>query len=215
MAKGTGASIGSKYGSSVDNFQKELKSGADKIMIDWANESIAIMRKILSKKTRIGDRGKLIADLQPKPYPMDANGNIRIEIVTMQDHWDYVDKGVQGVYNKSKAPNSPYKFRNLGTPDSMVDSFKDYISRVGLKTAKIKGKSTRLYKTNNKTKTKTAKMDVITQAAKGMAIATKIGGLKAVNYVEPAVGKKRLNILSKSMSKEIGRNVLASIVVEF
>jgi hypothetical protein len=212
MAKGTGASIGSKYGSSVDNFQKELKSGADKIMIDWANESIAIMRKILSKKTRIGDRGKLIADLQPKPYPMDANGNIKIEIVTMQDHWEYLDKGVQGVYRNTKAPNSPFKFKNLGTPESMVDSFKEYISRVGLKTAKIKGKSTRLYKTNNKTKTKTAKMDVIEEAAKGMAIATKISGIKAVNYVEPAVGEKRLKILSKAMSKEIGKRITASIV---
>ena len=215
MAKGTGTSIGSKYGSSVDNFQKELKSGADKIMVDWANESIAIMRKILKQKTRIKDRGKLIADLAPKPYPMDANGNIKIEIITMQDHWEFVDKGVKGVKSSAKAPNSPFQFRNLGTPDTMVNSFKEYISKLGLKSAKIKGKSTRLYKTNNKTKTKTAKMDVIEQAAKGMAIATKISGIKAVNYIEPAVGQKRIKKLSQAMSKEIGIKVLASIVSEF
>jgi hypothetical protein len=213
MAKGTGTSIGSKYGESIENFKKELENGAEKIMVDWANESIGIMRKILKRKTRIGDRGKLIADLAPKPYPMDANGNIRIEIVTMQDHWEYLDKGVQGVRNKSKAPNSPFKFKNLGTPDSMVDSFKEYISKLGLKTAKIKGKSTRLYKTKNKKKV--AKMDVIEEAAKGMAIATKIGGIKAVNYVEPAVGEKRLKKLSQAMSKELGKKVLASLVSEF
>ena len=95
----------------------------------------------------------------------------------------------------------------------MVNSFKQYISALGLKTAKIKGKSTRLYKTTNKKKV--AKMDAITEAAKGMAIATKISGIKAVNYVEPAVGKKRLNILSKAMSKELGRRITASIISEF
>jgi len=210
MANSTGTSIGSKYGSSTENFQKELGKNADKIMLEWANDSIAIMRKILSKKTRIGDRGKLIADLQPKPYPMDASGNLKIEIVTMQDHWEFVDKGVQGIRNKSKAPNSPFRFRNLGTPDAMVNSFKEYISRLGLKTAKINGKKKSLYNTKNKKKV--ANYDAIEKAAKGMAVATKISGIKAVNYVEPAVGKKRLKILSKAMSKEIGKRITASIV---
>lgn len=210
MAKGTGTSIGSKYGSSVENFQKELEKGADKIMLEWANVSIGIMRKILKQKTRIKDRGKLIADLQPKPFPMDANGNIKIQIVTMQDHWEFVDKGVKGVKRSAKAPNSPFKFKNLGTPDAMVDSFKEYISRLGLKSVKTPTKRINLYKTKNKKKI--ANYDAIEKAAKGMAIATKLSGIKAVNYVEPAVGNKRLKILSQAMSKELGKKVLASIV---
>jgi len=213
MAKGQGTKIGSKYGSSTDNFEKELGSGAEKIMVEWANASILIMRKILSKKTRIGDRGKLIADLAPKPFPIDANGNLKIQIVTMQDHWEYLDKGVQGLRNKAKAPNSPFKFRNLGTPDSMIDSFKEYISKLGLKSVKTPTKRIRLYNTKNKKKV--ANYDAIEKAAKGMAIATKLSGIKAVNYVEPAVGKKRLRILSQAMSKEIGRKITAQIVQEF
>jgi hypothetical protein len=213
MAKGEGTAIGSKYGSSTANFEKELADGAEKIMVDWANKSIAIMRKILKQKTRIKDRGKLISDLAPKPYPIDRNGNLKIQIVTMQDHWDYVDKGVQGVKRNNKAPNSPYRFRNLGTPDSMVDSFKEYISRLGLRTAKVGGKRKSLYKTNKKKKT--ANYDMIEKAARGMAVATKISGIKAVNYVEPAVGGKRLKILSESLSKEIGKKITASIVQEF
>jgi len=208
MAKGTGASIGSKYGSSVDNFQKELKSGADKIMIDWANESIAIMRKILKQKTRIKDRGKLIADLAPKPYPMDANGNIKIEIVTMQDHWEFLDKGVKGVKSSAKAPNSPFKFKNLGVPKMMLRSFADYAARTGVR--EIKGTT---LATKGKSKIQAGR-DIL-KVAKQLAIATKISGIKAVNYVEPAVGKKRLKILSKAISKEIGIKVLASIVSEF
>jgi hypothetical protein len=208
MAKGQGTAIGNRYGSSADNFQKELEKGADKIMLEWANASILIMRKILSRKTRIGDRGKLISDLQPKPYPMDANGNLRIEIVTMQDYWDYVDKGVQGVKSKIKAPNSPFKFKNLGVPKTMLRSFVDYATRTGVQ--EVRGTT---LATKGKSKIKAGR-DIL-KVAKQLAVATKISGIKPVNYVEPAVGKKRLNILSKSMSKEIGRNVLASIVIEF
>jgi len=213
MAKGQGAAIGNKYGSSTKNFEKELSNGAEKIMVTWANDSIAIMRKILIRKTRIKDRGKLASDLAPKPHPIDSNGSLKIQIVTMQDHWEYVDKGVQGVKRNNKAPNSPFRFRNLGTPDSMVNSFKQYISALGLKTAKISGKRKSLYKT--KDKKKTANYDMITKAARGMAVATKISGIKAVNYVEPSVGSKRLKILSESLSKEIGKKISASIVSEF
>jgi hypothetical protein len=95
----------------------------------------------------------------------------------------------------------------------MVNSFKEYISKLGLKTAKVSGKRKSLYKTKNKKKI--ANYDMIEKAAKGMAIATKISGIKAVNYVEPAVGEKRLKILSESLSKEIGKRITASIVQEF
>jgi len=55
----------------------------------------------------------------------------------------------------------------------------------------------------------------ILKVAKGLAVATKISGIKPVNYVSPAVDEKRIKILSESMSKELGKQVLASIVVEF
>ena len=215
MAKGEGTAIGNRYGELAENFQKVLGQSADKIMLEWANESIAIMRKIITRKARTKQASTLAADLVPKPFPIDANGNLRIEIVTMQDYWQFVDEGVKGVYNKGKAPNSPFSFRNLGVSPNMLSSFKDYIARTGMKTARINGKNRGLYKISKKNNTKTAKMDVITQAAKGMAIATKIGGIKPMNYIEPAVGKKRLKILSKAMSQELGKKVLASIVVEF
>ena len=198
--------IGSKYGSSVDNFEATAKSGIDKIMLDWANESIGIMRKIITRKARTRQASTLASDLVPKPI---ANG---IQIVTMQDYWDFVNQGVKGVYNKSKAPNSDYSFKNLGVSPDMLASFKDYIARTGMKTAKIKGKSTRLYKISKKNNTKTAKMDVIEKAAQGMAVATKIGGIKPMNFVEPAVGQKRLKILNKALSKEIGSKIKLAII---
>ena len=208
MAKSTGSSIAGKYGSSSANFTKEIAIGAEKIMLDWANVSISIMRKILSRKTRIGDRGKLIADLAPKPYPMRADGKLRIEIVTMQDYWEYLDKGVRGVKSQTKAPNSPFKFKNLGVPKTMLRSFVDYAARTGAQ--EIRGTT---LATKGKSRIKAGR-DIL-KVAKGLAVATKISGIKPVNYVSPAVDEKRIKILSESMSKELGKQVLASIVVEF
>ena len=198
--------IGSKYGSSVDNFEATAKSGVDKIMLDWANESIAIMRKIITSKARTRQASTLAADLVPKPI---ANG---IQIVTMQDYWDYVNQGVKGVFNKGKAPNSDYSFKNLGVPPDMLNSFKEYIARTGAKTAKINGKRKSLYKVNKKEGTKKARLDVIEKAAMSMAVATKIGGIKPMNYVEPAVGQKRLKVLNKALSKELGNKIKLAII---
>ena len=206
MAKGEGTAIGNRYGESAENFQKVLGQSADKIMLEWANESIAIMRKIITRKARTKQASTLAADLVPKPFPIDANGNLRIEIVTMQDYWQFVDEGVKGVYNKGKAPNSPFSFRNLGVSPDMLSSFKQYIARTGSKGLR---KQTLIRKNKKK------QADLITKEAMAMAVATKIGGIKPMNFVEPAVGKKRLKILSQSMSKEIGKRVSASIVSEF
>ena len=206
MAKGEGTAIGNRYGESAENFKKVLGQSADKIMLEWANESIAIMRKIITRKSRTKQASTLAADLVPKPFPIDANGNLRIEIVTMQDYWQFVDEGVKGVYNKGKAPNSPFSFRNLGVSPDMLSSFKQYIARTGSKGLR---KQTLIRKNKKK------QADLITKEAMAMAVATKIGGIKPMNFVEPAVGKKRLKILSQSMSKEIGKRVSASIVSEF
>jgi hypothetical protein len=189
--------IGSKYGSSVDNFETTAKSGIDKIMLDWANESIGIMRKIITSKARTRQASTLASDLVPKPI---ANG---IQIVTMQDYWDFVNQGVKGVYNKSKAPNSDYSFKNLGVSPEMLASFKEYIARTGSKGLKKQS----LIRKNKK-----KQADIITKEAMSMAVATKIGGIKPMNYVEPAVGTKRLKILNKALSKELGNKIKLAII---
>jgi hypothetical protein len=189
--------IGSKYGSSVDNFEATAKSGVNKIMLDWANESIGIMRKIITRKARTRQASTLASDLVPKPI---ANG---IQIVTMQDYWDFVNQGVKGVYNKSKAPNSDYSFKNLGVSPDMLASFKDYIARTGSKGLR---KQTLIRKNKKK------QADIITKEAMSMAVATKIGGIKPMNFVEPAVGAKRLKVLNRALSKEIGTKIKLAII---
>lgn len=189
--------IGSKYGSSLDTFTKDLKTGVDAVFLKWAEDSIGIMRKIITSKARTRQASTLASDL----YPNVINNGI--QIVTTQNYWEFVDEGVKGVFNKNKAPNSRFSFKNLGVPKEMLNSFKQYIARTGSKGLR---KQTLIRKNKKK------QADLITKEAMSMAVATKIGGIKPMNYVEPAVGAKRLKILNKALSKEMAVKIKLAII---
>lgn len=189
--------IGSKYGSSLDTFTKDLKSGVDAVFLKWAEDSILIMRKIITSKARTRQASTLASDLYPNVID---NG---IQIVTTQNYWEFVDEGVKGVFNKNKAPNSRFSFKNLGVPKDMLNSFKQYIARTGSKGLR---KQTLIRKNKKK------QADLITKEAMAMAVATKIGGIKPMNYVEPAVGAKRLKMLNKALSKEMAVKIKLAII---
>ena len=189
--------IGSKYGSSLDTFTKDLKTGVDAVFLKWAEDSIGIMRKIITSKARTRQASTLASDLYPNVID---NG---IQIVTTQNYWEFVDEGVKGVFNKNKAPNSRFSFKNLGVPKEMLNSFKQYIARTGSKG---------LRKQTLIRKNKKEQADLITKEAMAMAVATKIGGIKPMNYVEPAVGAKRLKMLNKALSKEMAVKIKLAII---
>jgi len=189
--------IGNKYGSSPDTFTKDLKSGVDAVFLKWANDSILIMRKIITSKARTKQASTLASDLYPNVID---NG---IQIVTTQNYWEFVNEGVKGVFNKGKAPNSRFSFKNLGVPKDMLESFKQYIARTGSKGLR---KQTLIRKNKKK------QADLITKEAMSMAVATKIGGIKPMNYVEPAVGAKRLKMLNKALSKEMAVKIKLAII---
>jgi hypothetical protein len=189
--------IGSKYGSSLDTFTKDLKSGVDAVFLKWAEDSILIMSNIIKNKARTKQASTLASDLYPNVID---NG---IQIVTTQNYWEFVDEGVKGVFNKNKAPNSRFSFKNLGVPKDMLNSFKQYIARTGSKGLR---KQTLIRKNKKK------QADLITKEAMAMAVATKIGGIKPMNYVEPAVGTKRLKMLNKALSKEMAVKIKLAII---
>lgn len=189
--------IGSKYGSSLDTFTKDLKTGVDAVFLKWAEDSIGIMRKIITSKARTRQASTLASDLYPN---IIDNG---IQIVTTQNYWEFVDEGVKGVFNKNKAPNSRFSFKNLGVPKDMLNSFKQYIARTGSKGLR---KQTLIRKNKKK------QADLITKEAMSMAVATKIGGIKPMRYVEPAVGAKRLKMLNKALSKEMAVKIKLAII---
>jgi hypothetical protein len=188
--------IGNKYGSSLDTFTKDLKSGVDAVFLNWANGSIDIMRKIITTKARTKQASTLASTL----YPFPIKDGIQIK---GEYYWEFVDEGVKGVFNQSKAPNSQFSFKNLGVPPDMLSSFKQYIARTG-------SRGLRKQKLIRKNKKKQA--DLIEKEAMAMAVATKIGGIKPMNFKDPAVGTKRLKMLNKALSKEMAVKIKLAII---
>jgi hypothetical protein len=193
---GSAKDIGSKYGESLQNFEIDLATGIDKIYLVWANSSIKIMRGIITRKARTRQASELARTMYPDPRPLGIK-------IMGADYYDFVNQGVKGVFNYNKAPQSQYQFRNLGVSPDMLKSFKEYIARTG---------SRGLKKQSLIRKNKKKQADIINKEAMQMAVATKIGGIKPMNFVEPAVGTKRLKVLNRALSKEIGTKIKLAII---
>jgi hypothetical protein len=69
------------------------------------------------------------------------------------------------------------------------------------------GKRTRLIRNDKKKQD-----DLITKAAKQLAVATKIGGFAPKHYKEQAINPKRMNQLAKAVGQSLGQVMKAQII---
>jgi hypothetical protein len=215
--KGQGMSkaseIGKKFGESIENFSTASKNTIESVLMTFANDSIAIMKKRIQQKARTKGASTLAESMIAEPF--DNADGIGVNVISNAKYWRYVNDGVKGVKNKGKAPNSKFSFKNLYTPPAMIKSFKDYIARTGKKTAMIGGKRKSLYKTNKQTKQKTAKLDLIEKAAKSMAVGTKIGGIAPMQFKEKADTTQRRNKLKRELAEAMGAAYKFNVIKNF
>ena len=202
--------IGKKYGQSINDFAQASENTIESILMVFANESIQLMKKQIQRKARTKGASTLAESMTSVPF--QDNDGFGVNIISSAKYWRFVNDGVKGVKNKGKAPNSKFKFKNLYTPPSMIKSFKDYIARTGMKSALIGGKKKKLYKTDKATKKKKANMDLIDKAAKGLAVATKIGGIAPMQFKEKADNTQRKNILKKQLSEAMSSTIKYNII---
>lgn len=187
--------IANKFGQAVEKFEAASTDAVEDILIKFSNESIRIMKGDIAKKSRTGHASHLGQSFNVLPVS-HTRGKISIATESEAPYWDYFNKGVRGV-KRNKAPKSKYKFKNLGTPPKMIESFKDYIARTG---SRVSGK--KLIRKNKK-----KQADLILAAAKQLAVATKIGGIEPSNFVDAAINKKRTAQLRKDITKAIGKSI--------
>jgi hypothetical protein len=201
MDKAASASLGAKFGESIKNYTKASENIIEAILLDHCNEGIKLMSKQIKSKARTGQASTLAASMSNVPIQISAT-KFQVNTISTEYYADFVDKGVQGVRNKGKAPNSPYSFRNLGTSKAMIESFKEYIARTG---SKSMNKKTLIRKNKKK------QSDLITKEAKQMAVATKIGGIKPMDFISKANNEKRTKQLARSLATGLGEAMAKNI----
>jgi hypothetical protein len=203
MDKAAAAAIGAKFGESIKDYTKASENIIEAIVIDHCNEGIKLMSKQIKSKARTGQASTLAASMSNVPIQVSAT-KFQVNTISTEYYADFVDKGVKGVRNRGKAPSSPYSFRNLGTSKAMIESFKDYIARTG---SKSMNKKTLIRKNKKK------QSDLITKEAKQMAVATKIGGIKPMNFIIKADNPQRTKQLAASLAAALGKAMAKNIKI--
>lgn len=203
MDKAAAAAIGAKFGESIKDYTKASENIIEAILLDHCNEGIKLMSKQIKSKARTGQASTLAASMSNVPIQVSAT-KFQVNTISTEYYADFVDKGVKGVKNKGKAPNSPYSFKNLGTSKGMIESFKDYIARTG---SKSMNKKTLIRKNKKK------QSDLITKEAKQMAVATKIGGIKPMNFIGKADNPQRTKQLAASLAAALGKAMAKNIKI--
>lgn len=201
MDKAAAAAIGAKFGESIKDYTKASENIIEAIVLQHCDEGIKLMSDHIKKKARTGQASTLAQSMSNMPIRISAT-KFQVNTISTEYYADFVDKGVKGVYNRSKAPRSPYSFRNLGTPKAMIESFKQYIARTG---SKSMNKKTLIRKNKKK------QADLITKEAKQMAVATKIGGIKPMNFISKADNEKRTKELARNLAAGLGRAMAKNI----
>jgi hypothetical protein len=203
MDKAAAAAIGAKFGESIKDYTKASENIIEAIVMEHCNEGIRLMSKQIKSKARTGQASTLAASMSNVPIQVSAT-KFQVNTISTEYYADFVDKGVKGVKNKGKAPRSPYSFRNLGTSKAMIESFKDYIARTG---SKSMNKKTLIRKNKKK------QSDLITKEAKQMAVATKIGGIKPMNFISKADNPQRTKQLARSLAAALGKAMAKNIKI--
>jgi hypothetical protein len=201
MDKAAAAAIGARFGESIKDYTKASENIIEAIVIEHCNEGIRLMSKQIKSKARTGQASTLAASMSNVPIQVSAT-KFQVNTISTEYYADFVDKGVKGVRNKGKAPRSPYSFKNLGTSKAMIESFKDYIARTG---SKSMNKKTLIRKNKKK------QSDLITKEAKQMAVATKIGGIKPMNFISKADNPQRTKQLAASLAAALGKAMAKNI----
>jgi hypothetical protein len=203
MDKAAAAAIGAKFGESIKDYTKASENIIEAIVMQHCNEGIRLMSKQIKSKARTGQASTLAASMSNVPIQVSAT-KFQVNTISTEYYADFVDKGVKGVRNKGKAPRSPYSFRNLGTSKAMIESFKDYIARTG---SKSMNKKTLIRKNKKK------QSDLITKEAKQMAVVTKIGGIKPMNFISKADNPQRTKQLAASLAAALGKAMAKNIKI--
>jgi len=184
------ANLATKFG--TKDAGEAVEGTVEAVTLEWMNGVSKSMQTILQRNSK-SRSNKLAQSLFPTILQGSTPTNIKVGITTTESYYDFVDKGVQkspklrgGKPNPTtnKAPNSIYKFKNVGTSQKMVDSIKSWTSFAGAKS----------------------------EDAKRIAYFVKRGGIAPKNYIKGSVTRQSLQELNSNLTIALSEVVKVQLV---
>lgn len=159
------------------------------------------------------DTGRLETDIAQGDVIRTPNGySISVgypEQSQASKYYDFVNKGVQGVENQSKAPRSPYKFKNVYPSKKMALELLKWYRR---NTNAVRGESqstikSPLQKKRKKLSTMVNQSNRLKSLAYATAVSIKKKGLKTTGFFDKAVESSFGNEFVDAMAKIVGESL--------
>jgi len=117
-------------GKTTDNLRENLRAKAgtkvEQTILEWLIERRDVAREKLGNEGREGS-GALATSIGWKPLDVSSD-KVLVEVIA-EDYWDFINQGVNGVFNSF---GSPYSFKNLGVGEKMKQSFREFIQVNGI-----------------------------------------------------------------------------------
>ena len=174
------------FGVSLADGAIENKSYA--LVTKWLEGVIKLAKQNLANANAIAS-DSLSASIDIKPITMTDTSFV-VAIVA-NDYWKYVDLGVKGAVSSSRAPNSPFQYRDKRPPIRPIQEW------IAFKEIPLEGRDK--------------------QAANrsfAINIANKIRreGLRATNFMSNAATKEMVDVLTENIAEVLGKSISVATV---
>lgn len=186
----------------------------EQVLTEYAVRFLKLAQQTISKAKKI-DLGNLM-DMQVSAVEKKPNSySITIgydKSNPASKYYDYVDKGVKGVKNKSKAPGSPYQYKTLKVGSEFTKVIMAwYIRHKNYIRQETQVKNLSALQQKRKTLAQVSENDRIKSISYLTARKIKREGLKRIGFFSNNIDKVFNDKFKQDLAKAIGQEIVVSI----
>ncbi len=188
-------------GKKLTDLQKEALADFGVSLADGAieNKSYAVVKKWLEgvitlAKQNLANSGAIASDSLSASIdfePITLTDTSFVVAIVANDYWKFVDLGVKGAVSSSRAPNSPFQYRDKRPPIRPIQEW------IAFKEIQLEGRDKKA-----------------ANRSFAINIANKIrrGGLRATNFMSNAATKEMVDVLTENIAEVLGKSISVATV---
>lgn len=183
-------------GKKLTDIQREALAGFGVTLEDGAvdNKAHALVIKWLDgvvklAKQNLANSGAIASNALSQSItvtPISLNDKSFVVAIEAADYWKFVDLGVKGAKSSSRAPNSPFQYRDKRPPLRPIQEW------IAFKGIPLEGRD---------------KQAANRSFAKNIANKIRREGLRATNFMSNAVTPEMVEVLTQNIAEVLGKSI--------